>query len=115
MSYPIAIHFLHMDRSEALESLLRERAEKLAQVHPEITNCSATVEPEGRHQHQGRRYAVRLDIHAKGRQVAISRLAHEDPFVAARDAFDAARRALDAALAAVVDQRRDRRAEPNSA
>jgi ribosome-associated translation inhibitor RaiA len=103
MSYPITIHFLHMDRSEALETLLRERAEKLAQVHPSITACNVTVEPDGRHHHQGRKYAVRLDIHLKGKQVAINRLAHEDAFVAARDAFDAAKRALDAQ----IDQQRD--------
>ncbi len=96
MSYPIAVRFLHMDRSEALESLIKERAEKLAQVHPGITSCNVAVEAEGRHQHQGRRYVVRIDIHVKGRQIALNRLANEDVFVAARDAFDAAKRALDA-------------------
>jgi ribosome-associated translation inhibitor RaiA len=98
MTYPITINFLHMDRSEALEKLLRERAEKLAQVHPAITACHVVVEPEGRHQHQGRRYGVRLDIHIKGKTLAISRVTHEDAFVSARDAFDAAKRQLDAEI-----------------
>jgi ribosome-associated translation inhibitor RaiA len=96
MTYPVTINFLHMDRSEALETMLRERAEKLGQVHPAISSCHVVVEPEGRHQHQGRKYAVRLDIALKGRKVAINRTPHEDPFVAGRDAFDAARRTLEA-------------------
>lgn len=96
MTYPITINFLHMSRSEALEQMLRERAEKLGHVHPSITSCHIVVEPEGRHQHQGRKYAVRLDIAVKGKKVAINRTPHEDAFVAGRDAFDAATRALDA-------------------
>ena len=95
MTYPIIINFLHMDRSEALESMLRERAEKLAHVHPAVTGCHVTIEPEGRHQHQGRKYAVRLDVQLKGKKVVINRTPHEDAFVAGRDAFDAAKRTLD--------------------
>jgi len=96
MTYPITINFLHMDRSEALEAMLRERAEKLGHVHPAITSCHVVIEPQGRHQHQGRTYSVRLDITLKGRKVAINRTPHEDAFVAGRDAFDAAKRTLDA-------------------
>lgn len=95
MSYPISISFLHMDHSEALEALLRERAEKLGRAHPAISACRVAVQADGRHQHQGRQYAIKLDIHLKGKQIAINQQADEDPFVAARDAFDAARRALD--------------------
>ena len=101
MTYPITINFLHMDRSEALEAMLRERAEKLGHVHPAITACHVVVEPEGRHQHQGRQYVVRLDITLKGKKVAITRTPHEDAFVAGRDAFDAAKRALDAEIEAL--------------
>jgi ribosome-associated translation inhibitor RaiA len=96
VSTPISINFVHMDRSDALEVLLRERAGKLGRVHPAITACNVAVQADGRHKHQGRKYAVKLDIHLKGKQVAINHIANEDPFVAARDVFDAARRALDA-------------------
>lgn len=95
VSYPISISFLHMDRSQALEDLLRDRAERLGRAHPAINACQVAVTADGRHKHQGRQYAVKLDIHLKGRQIAINHHADEDPFVAARDAFDAARRALD--------------------
>jgi ribosome-associated translation inhibitor RaiA len=103
MTYPITVNFHQMDRSEALETMLRERAEKLAHMSTAITACNITVEPEGRHQHQGRKYAVRLDIHIKGKRLEVNRIAHEDAFVAGRDAFDAAKRAVDA----LVEQQRD--------
>jgi ribosome-associated translation inhibitor RaiA len=95
LSYPISINFLHMDRSQALEDLLREHAEKLGRAHPAINACHVVITADGRHKHQGRQYAVKLDIHLTGKQIAINQQADEDPFVAARDAFSAARRALD--------------------
>lgn len=98
MTYPIQVTFQQMDRSEALETSLRERAEKLAHFHPGINSCHVMIEPEGRHQQSGRRYNVRLDIKVKGKQIAITRHADEDAFVAGREAFDAARRALEGEL-----------------
>lgn len=98
MTYPITIRFLHMQASPALEQALREKAEKLGQFHPALTGCLVTVEPLGLHHQQGREFNVRLDLHLKGKELAITRAAAEDPYVAARDAFDAARRALDAEI-----------------
>jgi ribosome-associated translation inhibitor RaiA len=98
MTYPIQVTFQQMDRSDALETSLRDRAEKLAHFHPAINSCHVMVAPEGRHQHSGRRYNVRLDIKIKGKQIAVTRHADEDAFVAGREAFDAARRALEVEL-----------------
>lgn len=106
MTYPIQINFLHMSRSPALEADLRERAEKLRQFHPAISGCTVTVEPEGKHRRQGIKYNVRLDIKTKGKEIAITRHAEEDAFIAARESFDTARRVLDAdveARARLVD------------
>lgn len=96
MTYPITVRFLHMAASPALEQALHEKAVKLGQVHPALTSCNITVEPVGLHQHQGREFNVRLDLRMKGKDLAITKAAAEDPYVAAREAFDAARRALDA-------------------
>ncbi len=96
MTYPITVRFQSMAASPALEQALREKAAKLGQLHPAILNCTITVEPVALHQHQGRDYNVRLDLHLKGKDVAITKASAEDPYVAARDAFDAARRTLDA-------------------
>jgi hypothetical protein len=85
-------------RSAALEQALHDKASRLGQLHAALAGCNVTVEPLGLHPHQGREYNVRLELHLKGKDIAVTRAAAEDPYVAAREAFDIARRALDAEL-----------------
>lgn len=98
MTFPIQLAFHHMDRSEALEQTIRERAERLAKFHPAITNMHVAVTQEARHSSKARLFNVKLDVHVKGQSFAITQQADEDAFVAARDAFDAATRVLDTGL-----------------
>jgi ribosome-associated translation inhibitor RaiA len=98
MTFPIQLAFHQMDRSEALESTIRDRAEKLGNVHPGITNLHVAVTQETRHRTKGRKFNVRLDLHVKGKSFAITQKGDEDAFVATRDAFDAAKRLLDTEL-----------------
>ena len=90
------ITFHGMKHSAALEQVIRERTDKLAQVYPQLTSCRAVVEQSARHKQQGKEFIVRLEIKAPGPDIAINRDHSEDPFIAVRDAFDAARRKLDA-------------------
>ena len=96
MTFPIQITFHHMDRSEALEQAIQDKAAKLAKFHPSITQLHVAVTSEARHSTTARQYKVGLDVHVKGKEYAITRQTDEDALVAARDAFDAARRILDA-------------------
>jgi ribosomal subunit interface protein len=98
MTFPIQLAFHQMDRSEALEQAIRERAEKLGKFHPAITNVHVAVTQETRHSTKGRQFKVKLDLHVKGKSFAITQQGDEDAFVAARDAFDAATRLLDSEL-----------------
>jgi ribosome-associated translation inhibitor RaiA len=98
MTFPIQLAFHGMERSDALENAIRERAEKLGKFHPAITNLHVAVTQETRHSHKGRRYNVKLDVHVKGKSFAITQQGDEDAFVATRDAFDAAKRLLDTGL-----------------
>ncbi len=95
MTFPIQITFHHMDRSPMLEQAITEKAAKLGKFHPAITQLHVAVTSETRHSATARVYNVRLDVHVKGKEYAITRHADEDAFIAARDAFDAARRVLD--------------------
>jgi len=95
MPFPIQITFHHTDRSSMLEQAIRDKAAKLAKFHPAITQLHVAVTSETRHSSSAREYKVRLDVHVKGKEYAITRHGDEDAFVAARDAFDAARRLLD--------------------
>ncbi|NIP73131.1 MAG: HPF/RaiA family ribosome-associated protein [Gammaproteobacteria bacterium] len=101
MQLPLQITFRGMERSEAMEAAIREKAEKLDQFHERIMSCRVMVEPDHKHHHQGTLYRVRVDITVPGDELVVSREpglnhAHEDAYVAIRDAFDAAGRQLKA-------------------
>ena len=98
MTFPIQLAFHQMERSDALEQAIRERAEKLGKFHPGVTQLHVAVTQETRHSTKGRLFNVKLDIHVKGKAFAITHKGDEDPFVAMRDAFDAAKRLLDSEL-----------------
>ena len=95
MTFPTQITFHHMDHSPMLEQAITEKASRLGKFHPSITQLHVAVTSETRHSSTARVYKVRLDVHVKGKEYAITRHADEDAFIAARDAFDAARRVLD--------------------
>lgn len=81
--------------SDALESHIREKAEKLETFYPHIMGCRVVVEVPHKHKHQGRMFNVRLDITVPGNELVVNREPDEDVYVALRDAFNAARRQLE--------------------
>jgi ribosomal subunit interface protein len=100
MQLPLEITFRNMERSEALENKVRERAEKLDRFADHIMSCRVVVEAPHKHHQKGNLYHVRIDITVPGKEIVVSREpdqhhAHEDANVAVRDAFDAARRQLE--------------------
>ena len=99
MQQPLQITFRDIPPSENVETVIREKAEKLDQFFEKIMTCRVTVESPHSHNHQGRLYHVCVDITVPGAELVASRShdknhAHEDVYVAIRDAFDAARRQL---------------------
>lgn len=95
MQRPLQIVLRDIDPSDALETHIREKAEKLESYYPHIIGCTATVQLAGRHKHQGKFFNVRLDVTVPGGELVINRDMHEDVYVALRDAFDAVRRRLE--------------------
>ena len=89
------IVFRNMPPSDAVETHIREKMEKLESFYSQIIGCKATVEIAGKHKHQGNLFNVRLDITVPGSELVINRDMHEDVYVALRDAFDAAKRQLE--------------------
>jgi len=101
MDIPLEISFHNMDRSDAVEAKVRERAEKLERYFGHITSCRVVVEaPERRHT-KGNLFQVKIEIGVPSRPPLIvnrhpgDKHTHEDVYVAVRDAFDAARRQLE--------------------
>lgn len=95
MQRPLQIVIRDIPPSEAIETHIREKMEKLESLYPHIIGCRATVELAGKHKHQGRQFNVRLDITVPGSELVINRDFNEDVYVALRDAFDVAKRQLE--------------------
>lgn len=100
MQIPLQITFRHMERSDALEAKIREKAQKLEQFAEHIMSCRVTIDLEHKHHQQGKLYGVKIDITVPGKEIIADRHpdkhhAHEDVYVALRDAFDASRRQLE--------------------
>lgn len=98
MKLPLQIRFLGLEPSEAVESAVRTKAEKLEQFCPDLMSCRVSIEQEAKHQHQGRPFAVRIDVTRTGRELSVDRVRDEDVYVALREAFDAMRRQVEGSL-----------------
>jgi len=95
MQRPVQIAFHDVDRSEALETHIREKVSKLEELYPHMIGCHVAVEMPGKHRNQGKLFNVRVEAHVPGGQVVVNRDLSEDVYIALRDAFDAARRQLE--------------------
>ena len=100
MRIPLEVVFRNMDRSDAIEARVREKAERLERLSENITRCRVAVEAPHRHHHHGKLYKVGIEIGVPGKQLIINHAgpidqAHEDVYVAIRDAFAAATRRLE--------------------
>jgi ribosomal subunit interface protein len=101
MQIPLEISYKNMEKSDAVESRIREKAEKkFERFAGRITSCRVVVEAPHKHQTHGNCYDVRIDLHVPGEELVVTRdgskdPAHTDVYVAIRDAFDAATRQLD--------------------
>lgn len=95
MQIPLQITLKDMPQSDAVESRIREKAEKLSRFHEKIINCRVVVESPQRHQHQGKLYSVHIDLSVPGAELVANKAQHEDVYVAIRDAFVAITRQLE--------------------
>lgn len=95
MQTPLQITIRDVEHSDALETHIRGKAEKLAEFFKHITSCRVVVEVPHKHHHQGKQFNVRIDIGVPGHEIVVNRDHAEDVYVALRDAFDAAKRQLE--------------------
>src|SRR5581483_7827988 len=100
MQLPLQVSFRHMQPSEEIEAIVREKAAELDKFAGDIMSCRVVVEPAGKHHQHGNLYEVRIDLTLAGEEIAVTREPSEhteyrDIRVALRDAFDSARRKLE--------------------
>ena len=95
MQIPLQITIRDIEHSDALETHIRSKVEKLEEFFKHITSCRVVVEVPHKHHQQGKQFNVRLDIGVPGNEIVVNREHAEDVYVALRDAFGAAKRQLE--------------------
>lgn len=95
MQIPLQITYRDIPQSDAIESRIRAKVEKLERLYPRISACRVVLEMPRRHRQQGKLFNVRLDITVPQGEIAVNRHSNEDAHVAIREAFDAAGRRLE--------------------
>lgn len=96
--FPINVLFRNFEQSDAVETKIREQAQKLGRYYDSIMGCHVVIEICHKHQHQGHIFHVRIDLTVPNAELVVSREiedhAHENAYVAIRDAFLSMRRKL---------------------
>lgn len=95
MKLPLDIRFIGLQPSDALDAAIREKVRHTELFCQDIIAWRITVEQEAKHKHQGRPFAVRIDVTLPGHELSVNRVQDEDAYVALRDAFDAVRRQIE--------------------
>src|SRR4030065_411975 len=96
MQIPIEIPLRDIPHSDAVETRIREKIEKLDRFHERVMSCRGTVESPQQRKHQGKLYSVHIDMKVPGGgELVVNRMENEDIYVAIRDAFNAAARQLE--------------------
>lgn len=95
MKIPLQVTFRDIPSSEAVETRIHEKAEKLNRFYDRIMGCRVVVEMTQRHKHQGKLHSVRIDLTVPGAELVANHAQDEDVYVAIRDAFTAITRQLE--------------------
>ena len=61
MQVPLEIHYRHVDKTDELEALVREKTARLDEIFG-LTSCRVAIEKPQESQQAGNPYRVRLDI-----------------------------------------------------
>jgi cold shock CspA family protein/ribosome-associated translation inhibitor RaiA len=100
MKVPLEITFRGVEKTEAIETLIREKAAGLEKVCSYIVSCRVAVEVPQEHQKSGRPYRIRISLNVPpGHEVVVRRessagMLHDELSSVIREAFEAARRQL---------------------
>jgi ribosomal subunit interface protein len=95
MQLPVQMTFRDIPRSEAVETAIREKVDRLERFSDHIMSCRVTVGIIEKHKHQGKLFNIRVDLTLPGSELVVNRDKAEDIYVAIRDAFDAVKRKLE--------------------
>ena len=100
---PVDVVFRNLQRSEAVEARIRDKADDLAVFDPRLQHCRVVVDLPHRHHKNGDRFRVRIELSVPGsKDLLIEHGPVPDVHQAIHDAFETATRRLKA----LVERRR---------
>jgi ribosome-associated translation inhibitor RaiA len=108
MKLPLQIAFKNIQRSDAITNIVKEKAEKLDRLCPEIIGCRVTITMPHKSHHQGNFFHITIDISLTGKELVVSRESQDE--IENKDFYHVLKEAFDAAYRQVEDYRRMRRA-----
>jgi len=93
--FSVQITMKDIPASQALDSQIRKRTEKLTRYFDRIISCRVVIETAQKHKHQGKVFNARIDVSVPGKELVVTHKFSEDIYLAVRDAFDAIERQLE--------------------
>ncbi len=99
MDTPLEIAFHKVDKSDSLERLIRERADRMHRRFSHINSCRVVFEAEHATAAPPFDFHMRIETRVPGKELVVSRdpgqRDHRNPQMLVRDAFDAMERQLE--------------------
>lgn len=97
MDLPLTITVRDIENTQAIDSKIRDKAEKLSQFFDRIIRCRVVVESPQKNKHQGKEFQVNIEVDVPGKVLMVNNHSHrnEDLYVAIRDSFNAMKRQLE--------------------
>ena len=92
---PIQVTIRDLPYSEAIQSHVHKKAEKLDHYYHNIQRCCVVIDMPQKHKHQGKLFRVRINLGVPGKDLVVNHKFDEDVYVAIRDAFQAMSRQLE--------------------
>ncbi len=112
MTIPLEIHFHGLDKSDAMETRVREKFAKLERHFGRMSGCRVVLEAPHRNPAKAKVFQVKIEISVKGGKPIIinhereGAHANEDLGLTIRDAFDVALRQVDEASSQIAGRGR---------
>jgi ribosomal subunit interface protein len=94
MRVPLQITSRDIELPDSIETVIRDKAEKLKTFNDQIIGCRVVVETPHRSRQKGIFYNVHIELSVPGSELVVKREPHMDLMAAIRDAFDAVKRQL---------------------
>jgi ribosomal subunit interface protein len=85
MEIPLQITGRNFELTEAIESEISQKAEKLDKFYDRIIRCRVVIESPHRHRHQDKLYTIHIYMTLPGSELIVNCKPNEDLYVVIRD------------------------------